>query len=55
MMNRFQLDIIRSDDAINKHKISFEMFKRILTSYCEAQILARKLQSNGQNKQEEYA
>ncbi len=54
-MNRFQLDIIRSDDAINRHKISFEIFKRILTPYCAAQIVAGKSQSNGQNKQEEYA
>jgi len=46
---------LRCDDAIDRHKIKLEMFKRILNAYCAAQLVAGKLQSNGQNKKEEYA
>ena len=42
-----QQHIIRSDDAIDKHKIPFEIFKRILSSYCE--MKSRKSQSQGHN------
>ena len=42
-----QQHIIRSDDAIDKHKIQFEIFKRILSSYCE--MKSRKSQSQRTN------
>ncbi len=48
-MNTFE--IIRSDDAIDKHKISLKIFKRILSSYCE-RLNSRTSQSNGQKKKE---
>ena len=46
--------MLRSDDAIDRHKMDLDIFKRILSLYCE-KLKARESQSNGQNKQEEYA
>ena len=45
--------ILLGDDAYNR-EAAFNIFKTILNSYCE-RLEARKSQSNGQNKQEEYA
>lgn len=53
-LNADGTSIIRSDDAIDRYKMDLNTFKRILSSYCE-RLEARKSQSNGQNKQEEYA
>lgn len=45
---------LRCDDGYDR-KAAFKIHKAILNAYCAAQLVAGKLQSNGQNKKEEYA